>query len=336
MKDVFPIAQSDFSVLLRLGGNHQRVDVIGKLVSLKELPLQRHSKAEMWLKDESGKEFLINVWGPSMVAKLCHGDVQVGDIIQVDNCILQNDNTGGVSANAEAGQDSSHRFCAWLHTKGLVGARVQKLQALTSDRGDAISNAWAGSLSGGSSLRAETGKDKAIVTCCSTADACSQVAQESANMVEIQLHGVWLTAVRGGDIGYYACANCRTKVDQETGLCKKAGSNGCKTEQEFTKTILATVTLADATGVLENLLVNGDALCELTAISDQAVLVKQVEDRGTGSLCPDGCAAGSRRYARVYAAVPGRQRGQCSNGSNGGRVPVRGGAREDGAHTRVR
>ena len=74
------------------------------------------------------------------------------DVVQVDNAILQRQpQTGTIAAK--------HGFCAWLH---VLGPEV--LKELTLDRGEAISNAWAGSLSGGSSLRPATGKNKAIVT----------------------------------------------------------------------------------------------------------------------------------------------------------------------------
>ena len=42
---------------------------------------------------------------------------------------------------------------------------------------------------------------------------------------------------------YWACKKCKTKVDQETGCCKKQSTHGCATEQEDSRTILATVHL---------------------------------------------------------------------------------------------
>ena len=96
--------------------------------------------------------------------------------------------TGTIAGTAEAGADSKNGFFAWLHTNPR-GPRIDTLQALMMERGSAISSAWAGSLSGGSSLRPSTGKSRAIVTCCSTAAACSIVDAESSDVVEIQLHG---------------------------------------------------------------------------------------------------------------------------------------------------
>ena len=111
------------------------------------------------------------------------------------------------------------------------------------------------------------------MTCCSTAAACSIVAGESSDVVEIQLHGVWLAGVRGADVAYWPCKKCKTKVDQETGLCKKHSTHGCATEQEDNRTILATVHLADWTGQLDNLLVNEAALCELTGFKTAELLL---------------------------------------------------------------
>ena len=199
---------------------------------MKEVELPNFLKFDLWLKDESDKEFMVQLWGQTMVEKA--RSLLLGDVVQVDNAILQRQpQTGTIAASAEAGKDSKHGFCAWLHMSILQVP-------------------WAGSLSRGSSLRPATGKNKAIVTCCSTAAACSIVAGQSSDVVEIQLHGVWLAGVRGADVAYWACKKCKTKVDQETKACKRQGTHGCATEQEDSRTILATVHLADWTGQLEN------------------------------------------------------------------------------------
>ena len=61
---------------------------------------------------------------------------------------------------------------------------------------------------------------------------------ESSDAVEIQLHGVWLAGVRGADVAYWARKKCKTKVDEETGCCKKQSTHGCATEQEDTRQFL--------------------------------------------------------------------------------------------------
>ena len=72
------------------------------------------------------------------------------DVVQVDNAI----------SLRPAPLPQSTAFA--LGSMSILGPEV--LKELTLDRGEAISNAWAGSLSGGSSLRPATGKNKAIVT----------------------------------------------------------------------------------------------------------------------------------------------------------------------------
>jgi len=42
-----------------VGVDRQRVDIIGKVVALKESELPKHLKFDLWLKDESDKEFLV-------------------------------------------------------------------------------------------------------------------------------------------------------------------------------------------------------------------------------------------------------------------------------------
>ena len=61
-RDVFPVARSKFATLLPYGKNYQRVDVIGMGMALEEPPLRTGNKTLLWLKDETNKQFLINLW----------------------------------------------------------------------------------------------------------------------------------------------------------------------------------------------------------------------------------------------------------------------------------
>ena len=47
---------------------------------------------------------------------------------------------------------------------------------------------------------------------------------------------------------YVACKNCRTKIDPDTGHCKRHDTHSCQTERDDAIAILATVNLADHTG----------------------------------------------------------------------------------------
>ncbi len=92
--------------------------------------------------------------------------------------------------------------------------------------------------------------------------------------------------MNGTDIAYVACKHCRSKIDPGTGRCKKAmGEKPCPTEPEEERTILATLGIADAMGRLENLLVNGEALKELTDYESQEELLKATDAHGTQCLC---------------------------------------------------
>ena len=284
LRGVFPVANSNLKKLLPYTHNYQRVDIIGLVMSVEEPPLKTGAaKIHLWLKDESNDQLLVNVWGITLVDKA--RQVQRGDVVQVDNVILTKSAGTSVSASAEDGGDSKHGFCAWLHTKP-TGDRVERLKQLsTTDEGNKISDPWQGSLSKGTSLRQETNKGEAIVTCCSTAAACSAAAS-ALPLVEVALCGVWLTAVKGTEVAYLACKHCRTKIDPETGRCKKAvAEKPCVTEPEQEKTILATVTISDATGRLENLLVNGPALKELTDFNSEEELLQATDSYGTQCLC---------------------------------------------------
>ena len=219
LRNVFPVARSKFATLLPYAKNYQRVDVIGLVMSLEEPPMRTGNKTLLWLKDETEKQFLNNLWGITLVEAA--RSVQPGDVVQVDNVILHKSDGGSVSGSAEAGKDSLKGFCAWLHT-GPKKPRVEKLRNLSLTHfGTKISDPWQGSLSKGTSLRQETNKGEAIVTCCSTAAACSAAAS-TLPLVEVALCGVWLTAVKGTEIAYLACKNCRSKIDPGTGRCKKA------------------------------------------------------------------------------------------------------------------
>ena len=100
---------------------------------------------------------------------------------------------------------------------------------------------------------------------------------------------------------YWARKKCKTKVDEETGCCKKQSTHGCATEQEDSRTILATVHLADWTG---NLLVNEAALCELTAFKTAELLLTEVDRHGTAALCFGIAAMSVSRRATSTSSGP--------------------------------
>ena len=87
--------------------------------------------------------------------------------------------------------------------------------------------------------------------------ACSSQAQD--NFIEVQLNSVWVTGILG-DPMYVPRKNCGLKVDPVAGHCKRHAQQGCQTIREEVSSFLATVTLADHTGELDRVLVDGDQL----------------------------------------------------------------------------
>ena len=85
------------------------------------------------------------------------------------------------------------------------------------------------------------------------------MCQAQDDIIEVQLNSVWVTGILG-DPMYNACKNCGTKVDPVTGHCKRHESQNCQTIREEQASILATVTLADHTGEVDRILVDGDRL----------------------------------------------------------------------------
>eukprot|EP00435_Cladocopium_sp_Y103_P042208 s1010_g11.t1 len=220
LRNLFPIARSDFGRLKEHCQGFERIDVIGK-VTAKETPALRVPKVTLRLKDESSSELAVHLWGPRMTR--------------------------------------------------LRRERVEKLKALSDERGTAVSTPW---LQTGAHRIKTDGLEK-FISCCATAED---------KPVEVQLNSVWVTGVVGDPV-YAACKNCRTKIDSEAGHCKRHDTQGCQTERDEEDAILAIVNLADHTGELEKVLVDAPALCELTMIPKKTDLLELVAKRGSQSLC---------------------------------------------------
>ena len=88
-----------------------------------------------------------------------------------------------------------------------------------------------------------------------------------------------------GDPIYTACKNCGTKVDLTTGHCKRHESHNCQTIREEEVSILATVTLADHTGEVDRVLVDGERLQLLANAKSKEDLVALLMKRGPQAVC---------------------------------------------------
>ena len=74
---------------------------------------------------------------------------------------------------------------------------------------------------------------------------------------------------------HVACKNCRTKIDPDTGHCKRHDTHSCQTEREDEIAILATVNLADHTGEIERIPVDEQNLQALAAVASNRNVVQQ-------------------------------------------------------------
>ena len=110
------------------------------------------------------------------------------------------------------------------------------------------------------------------------------MCQAQDDIIEVQLNSVWVTGILG-DPMYNACKNCGTKVDPVTGHCKRHESQNCQTIREEQASILATVTLADHTGEVDRVLVDGDRLQFLANTKTKAELVALLTRRGPQAVC---------------------------------------------------
>ena len=87
--------------------------------------------------------------------------------------------------------------------------------------------------------------------------------QAQQDIIEVQLTCVWVTGILGDPI-YTACKNCETKVEVS---------------------ILATVTLADHTGEIERVLVDGERLQLLANAKSKEDLLALLTKRGPQAVC---------------------------------------------------
>lgn len=114
--------------------------------------------------------------------------------------------------------------------------------------------------------------------------SCALWCQADNEIIEVQLNNVWITGVIGNP-AYIACKNCHTKIDMETGHCKRHDTHGCQTQRDEEMAILATVNLADHTGEIERVLVDGAILCDLVNAENKEELLDLLSRRGPQGLC---------------------------------------------------
>ena len=134
------------------------------------------------------------------------------------------------------------------------------------------------------------------------------LSQAQDAIIEVQLNNVWVTGIVGNPV-YVACKHCRTKIDAETGHCKRHDTHSCQTERDEEMAILATVNLADHTGEIERILADEKSLCALAGVAAKSQLLTLLEKSGSQAICFKNpvdvrLATNMRKSSNVRSNVP--------------------------------
>ena len=97
LRDMFPTAKSNFGVLTQHSEGRERADIICK-VTQKESPVMKVPKTTLWLKDESGQELAVHLWGRRFVEQ--GKEIDLASVVQVDNALLSKI-PAGIEASCE-------------------------------------------------------------------------------------------------------------------------------------------------------------------------------------------------------------------------------------------
>ncbi|CAJ1386082.1 unnamed protein product, partial [Effrenium voratum] len=84
------------------------------------------------------------------------------------------------------------------------------------------------------------------------------------------------------------CQVCGTKVNPDTGKCKRADTSSCPSQPDLALKVLATAHIADWSGAAENVLIRGEQLAALASVDDEAKLAELIAEKGTQALCFKG------------------------------------------------
>ena len=165
LQSQFPMARSDFAVLEQQCLARERADIIGP-VTAAEFPGTTKPKVNLWLKDLSGKELMVGLWGQKFRAQL--SGIKAGDVLQIDNCILLKKTATSLEGSAEHCLDSDRHGFAYLHMNPM-GSRADALRSLDTSLGESISEPWTPALG----MRMVSTLEPCYVTCASTLSVCA-------------------------------------------------------------------------------------------------------------------------------------------------------------------
>ncbi|CAJ1441414.1 unnamed protein product, partial [Effrenium voratum] len=148
---------------------------------------------------------------------------------------------------------------------------------------EAISVPWTPSLGVGGRLSSDL--SACYVACAANMCACGLAAAQGK--LEVAMHAAWLVGVVGDPV-YRPCRVCGTKINPDTGKCKRADTSSCPSQPDLALKVLATAHIADWSGAVENVLIRGEQLAALASVDDEAKLAELIAEKGTQALCFKG------------------------------------------------
>ncbi|CAE7212332.1 unnamed protein product [Symbiodinium sp. CCMP2592] len=267
----------------------QKADVLGKVTNVTVKDLKDGSaKGEVWLKDDSDRLVLCEMWGKTF-ASLAK-DMAVGQVVRAINFSVVTHDGKSISLTGEFFADSE-RGSAMLEVV-LAGEQVERLASVQEEGGEAMSTPWTAPQSSkmiytGTCFVSCLASVKNSILVSSTADTMasqgSAAASESRPFtkeslkeeIRVFVPGVWLTDVRDQDPVFHVCESSRLKIDAVTGLCRKSGE-ACQCKAAAEPLLLTSVSL--------RVTVQQDEFCVLVRTSTLQDVQDAILETGISSL----------------------------------------------------
>ena len=250
-------------------------------------------KTELWVKDASDKRLLVEAWGKSFAKQLreCHpGQVA----LLLNFTVRQNDNQQSCTLTGEFGGDSERGSATILTPTAEEVMTVFRNVDITG--GETISEPWVPD-------NPQMSADGPCFTSCLASVKHSSLAfgedfarpvVHKSNLpsnvtaeiwlpqeIRVFVPGVWMTEVRDADMLYTPCSVCKKKLSADAVACTHGECQGSPSTE---KTLLTSVTLADATGALRHVLCRTPEMLSFCDVSDVASLEKMLESEGHVSV----------------------------------------------------
>ena len=179
LQSLCPVAKSELTSHCQ---GPVRADIVGLLTYVEIAPT---AKPKATLKDESKEEIAIRVWGSRMVSAA--RDMKVGQLAQIDNCLLHKKLDGSVEGSCLPGlrpaqlQPPDHRCCGRAR-RALAAARLRQ--------GPRHFHAVEPAGRRAANEDGRLGEARVL-----RSDRCRAEAA-----VEVVLHGIWVTNVHGSPL----------------------------------------------------------------------------------------------------------------------------------------